>query len=118
MGYPRLAAYLASSTESLQFRGFSYLRVRLLLEQQDELRRLENELEEVDNHDGSGPSEQKRYLCNRRADRRARKHKEPNRSRTEIFADIYEKMRRYRIPYFLINALRQNRILIQYQMKH
>jgi hypothetical protein len=47
-GYPRLAAFLDSDESFMMYRRFGYVQSRLLLEQQDELRILEEELGEMD----------------------------------------------------------------------
>jgi len=47
-GYPRLAAFLDSDEGFMIYRRFGYVQSRLLLEQQDEMRQLEEELDLVD----------------------------------------------------------------------
>ncbi|KAJ9603890.1 hypothetical protein H2200_011412 [Cladophialophora chaetospira] len=47
-GYPRLAVYLDSDENFMLYRRFGYLQSRLLLEKQDDLRRLEHELGRMD----------------------------------------------------------------------
>ncbi|KAK4943912.1 hypothetical protein LTR10_016628 [Elasticomyces elasticus] len=47
-GYPRVAAFLDSDENFMVYRRFGYLQSRLLLEKQDDLRRLECELELMD----------------------------------------------------------------------
>ena len=50
-GYPRLAAFLDSDDGFTIFRRFGYVQARLLLEKQDDMRRLENEMLEMDKKD-------------------------------------------------------------------
>lgn len=96
-GYSRLAAYLSTETDILMFRDFSYLRVRSILEQQYQLRKLEDELDEMDIKDGnSGPIDQEclrnRYLDEQRSDL------QHGRSRTKVFEELQEKLERYGKP--------------------
>jgi len=46
--YPRLAAFQSSEASWSIYRGFSYLHARVILELQEELRALEQELDEID----------------------------------------------------------------------
>lgn len=50
-GYPNLGAFLDSDESFRIYRQFGYLQSRLLLEKQDELRRLEERLDEIDKED-------------------------------------------------------------------
>ncbi|KAF2162490.1 hypothetical protein M409DRAFT_27113 [Zasmidium cellare ATCC 36951] len=47
-GYPNLAAFHSNSENFMIYRRFGYLSARVLLEKQDQLRRLEEELDEFD----------------------------------------------------------------------
>lgn len=47
-GYPNLAAFLDSDENFMVYRRFGYIQARLLLEKQDELRRLEKRLDDYD----------------------------------------------------------------------
>lgn len=47
-GYPRLAAFTDSHDNFMLYRRFGYLSSRVLLDKQDELRELEDKLEELD----------------------------------------------------------------------
>ena len=51
MGYPRLATFLDSEDIFSVYRRFGYLQSRLLLEKQDDLRRLEAKLDTLDGQD-------------------------------------------------------------------
>jgi hypothetical protein len=51
-GYPRLAAFLDSDDNFMIYRRFGYIQSRLLLDKGDELRRLENSLDELDDKIG------------------------------------------------------------------
>jgi hypothetical protein len=53
LGQPRLAAFLASDPNFMQFRSFGYLRVRLLLRKQREIEKLEADLEALDRLESS-----------------------------------------------------------------
>ena len=50
-GYPRLAAFLDSDDNFMIYRRFGFLSSRLLLDQQDKLRLLEEELNAIDQND-------------------------------------------------------------------
>ena len=50
-GYPRLGAFLDSDEGFSIYRRFGYVEARLLLEKQDEMRRLEQELKAMDERD-------------------------------------------------------------------
>lgn len=47
-GYPSLAAFLSSDRSFMQYRGFGSLHARLLLAQQYDVERLEDELDRID----------------------------------------------------------------------
>jgi hypothetical protein len=47
-GYPRLSAFIDSDQSFMIFRRFGYIQSRLILEKQDELRKLETELDALD----------------------------------------------------------------------
>ena len=47
-GYPNLAAFADSDESFMVYRRFGYLQSRLLLEKQNDLRRLEEELDRLD----------------------------------------------------------------------
>ncbi|KAF1986968.1 hypothetical protein K402DRAFT_331180, partial [Aulographum hederae CBS 113979] len=51
LGYPRLAAFLDSDDNFAVYRRFGYVQARLLLEKQDEMRRLEDRLIDMDEQD-------------------------------------------------------------------
>jgi hypothetical protein len=51
IGYPRVAAFLDSDDDFRLYRRFGYIQSRLLLEKQDDLRRLEEHLDRMDRKD-------------------------------------------------------------------
>jgi len=51
MGYPRAAAFLDSDENFMIYRRFGFLQARLLLQKQDELRKLEENLDQCDTED-------------------------------------------------------------------
>ncbi|KAF2807251.1 uncharacterized protein BDZ99DRAFT_478754 [Mytilinidion resinicola] len=51
LGYPNLAAFLDSDENFMIYRRFGYIQARLLLEKQDELRKLEKRLDTMDKRD-------------------------------------------------------------------
>jgi hypothetical protein len=50
-GYPRLATFLDSDDNFMIYRRFGFLSTRLLLDQQDQLRLLEEELDNIDQYE-------------------------------------------------------------------
>ena len=50
-GYPNLAAFADSDENFMLYRRFGYLQARVLLQKQDEMRALEDELDELDDAD-------------------------------------------------------------------
>ena len=55
-GYPLLAAFLDSDDNFMMYRRFGYLQARLLLEKQEQLRRLEEDLDLLDQKDQKAES--------------------------------------------------------------
>ena len=51
LGYPQLGAFLDSDDNFMVFRRFGYLQSRLLLDKQDDLRKLEEQLDRLDASD-------------------------------------------------------------------
>lgn len=78
------------------YRRFGYLHSRILLRKQDELRKLEAELDEYDDVDAEGTDQQRRLLMSRDSDE-ASDSKEPEgtRTRTKILDEIVEKLDEY-----------------------
>jgi hypothetical protein len=55
LGYPRLAAFQSSESNFSLYRSFSYLHSRILLDLQDEIRSLEEELDQFDEFEVEEP---------------------------------------------------------------
>jgi hypothetical protein len=53
-GYPRLASFLDTDENFMLYRRFGYLHARLLLQKQDELRKLEEALDNLDQEESIG----------------------------------------------------------------
>ena len=70
-GYPLLASFLDSDENFMIYRRFGFLHTRLLLYKQDELRALEEELDEMDRKDFNGKDPE--VLMCREDDTEARK---------------------------------------------
>lgn len=51
VGYPRQAAFADSDESFMIFRRFGYIHARLLMRRQDEIRELQEELEDMDKRD-------------------------------------------------------------------
>lgn len=82
------------------YRRFGYLHSRILLRKQDELGKLEADLDEyddVDENELENPQDSQRLLMSRECDEAAcRKEKKGVRTRTEILDEINEKLVEYR----------------------
>lgn len=63
-GYPRQAAFADSDENFMIYRRFGYIHSRLLLNKQDELRELEDKLNDTDKRD-ERTTNGKRYLASR-----------------------------------------------------
>ncbi|KAL9079221.1 MAG: hypothetical protein Q9157_001890 [Trypethelium eluteriae] len=85
-GYPNFAAFLDSDESFMVYRRFGYLQSRLLLEKQDELRKLETTLDEWDERDGKQDPDK----VNRRD-----LSEEDAAPRRALFVQIEEKFRDY-----------------------
>ena len=94
VGYPRQAAFAASDESLLIFRRFGYLHARLLLQRQDELRQLEDELEEMDKRHSKTEAGQLR-LASREMDERGSRASENGASRSALLHRIEEVALRY-----------------------
>lgn len=99
-GYPKLATYLSSDRNFMQYRGFSYLHARLLLALQCDIEGLERELDDLDARDMEG--NQDRLRSKRRDDIEARKMEDAKdddeRSRPAILADLKQQLMDYGMP--------------------
>lgn len=82
-GYPKLAAYLDSDENFMLYRRFGFLQSRLLLNKQDQLRVLEERLDEIDRTD------EETYLVSREMDDA---HERP---RTRLMKEIEVKFKEY-----------------------
>lgn len=97
--YRSLSIFLDSDDNFKIYRRFGYLHSRLLLHKQDEIRRLEMELDELDNLDEAGDAPDKRRARSRNADIAAEKKElaeDPTiRTRTIILDEIEGKLAAY-----------------------
>ena len=95
-GYRSLSTFLDSDENFMVYRRFGYLHSRMLLKKQDELRKLEAELDEYDEEDANGTEQQRRLLMSRDLDQAAdRKYPQGTRTRTMILDEIEEKLNKY-----------------------
>ncbi|KAK4508371.1 hypothetical protein PRZ48_002109 [Zasmidium cellare] len=62
-GYPQVATFKSSDRNFLQFRGFIYLHVRLLLLLQQDIELLEQRLDKLDQFDGSKDGDNHKLKC-------------------------------------------------------
>ncbi|KAL9120681.1 MAG: hypothetical protein Q9187_002766 [Circinaria calcarea] len=94
LGYPKLAAYFDSDDQFSVYRRFGYLHSRLLLYKQDELRELEDDLQNLDDLDFNGDRATQRCLKSREEDdgREERPHVE---ARKSLFSRIEKKALEY-----------------------
>ena len=68
MGYPRVAAYMDSDENFMIYRRFGFLHSRILLNKQDELREIEERLDDLDGIDSGGSKASALCLQSRRKD--------------------------------------------------
>ncbi|KAH8678811.1 hypothetical protein BGZ60DRAFT_428633 [Tricladium varicosporioides] len=102
-GYSSLSTFLDSDENFMIYRRFGYLHSRVLLRIQDQLRKLEQELDRYDKEDADAAekgSEQSRKLLMSRdldeaADRRELKANPDLRTRTQILNDIEQCLEKY-----------------------
>lgn len=109
-GYRSLGTFLDSDENFMVYRRFGYLHSRTLLRKQDELRKLESELDDYDDHDAKNNEQGCRLLMSRDSDEAADK-KEPSdsRTRTKILDDIEKKLDIYGSSHSMrsLNIIRQ-----------
>ncbi|KAH7138315.1 hypothetical protein B0J11DRAFT_423338 [Dendryphion nanum] len=91
-GYPRLAAFQSSEANFSLYRSFSYLHSRVLLDLQEEIRCLENELDEIDWDDFDENPER---LRSREDDVSAAAAEGTTRTRRVILKEIHTKLLEY-----------------------
>lgn len=94
-GYPRLAAFLSSTPDTLLFRNFLYLRTRLLLGQQNAVQKLEEELDAVDIEDSRGCPQQREALRRSAAQEHRLVSGLQRRSRSTILEETYMAIQKY-----------------------
>ena len=88
-GYPKLAAYADSDDAFMIYRRFGLLHARLLLNKQDELRKLEEDLYTMDKRDDR--SEPTRIYLQCATDDIERKYPEERQSRQNLLQQIETK---------------------------
>lgn len=97
-GYPRLATFLSSDRNFMQYRGFGYLHARLLLAVQHDIESLERELDELDRSDSTNGRE-KRLSSKTCDDIEARKEQSvvgmATRPRPVVLADLEKRLMAY-----------------------
>jgi hypothetical protein len=108
-GYRSLCTFLDSDENFMLYRRFGYLHSRMLLRKQDQLRKLEAELDDIDELDASdGTQQQRRVLMSRDLDEAAdRREPEGIRTRTMILDEIEQKLENYglNLPFAYLNWL-------------
>jgi hypothetical protein len=86
-GYPRFSALLAIDPSFSNLRRFAHIRMRILLEKQDEIVVLEEELARIDRDETCNL-----YLASRRTDK--------NTGRREVIENLGKKIAEYGLPSF------------------
>ncbi|KAK3061281.1 hypothetical protein LTS18_006614, partial [Coniosporium uncinatum] len=94
-GYPRLAAFASSDTNTRLFRRFTYVRVRLLFDLQGEILELEEQLPEQDNADALPDADGKRPHAFRLTSRRWDLGTSGNAKRREILTKLNTSLKEY-----------------------
>ena len=93
--YRSLATFLDSDENFMLYRRFGYLHSRMLLRKQDQLRKLELELDLYDDDD-AGTESRKVLLTSREKDEAAdRKEPDGTRTRTQILDEIEAVLEKY-----------------------
>lgn len=92
VGYPRQAAYADSDESFMIYRRFGYIHARLLMHRQDELRELEDTLNEMDKKDAKDPD---RRVCLQSRDLDEENRDIPGRDRVALLDRIEEKALKY-----------------------
>jgi hypothetical protein len=93
-GYPQQAAFQSSESSFSIYRGFNYLHSRVILEMQDELRCLEDNLQDLDAMDNN--PRRKRCLTSRAWDlKQAKRDRKPFSDRATLLSTIRNKLSIY-----------------------
>lgn len=98
IGYPTWSAFLARSDDFMKLRRFGFLHVRLALDKQAEIRRLERELENSGNIDNVPNAFRTRHSMRPLRDTPdvwARDPMDPNQHRRLLLDEIQEKLSKY-----------------------
>lgn len=95
-GHPRLSRFMASDSAYMSFRGFGTLHMRLILHKGDQLRALEQDLNEMDRRDAM-TEETRNYLRSRALDenRTVGTLGPDERSRSDLLNEIQTKLMEY-----------------------
>ncbi|KAI4277690.1 MAG: hypothetical protein LQ337_001563 [Flavoplaca oasis] len=100
-GYPKVAGFMDSEDTFGIYRRFGFLYSRVLLSKQDELRRLEDDLDAMDHRDAHGTDHTRKCLKSCAKDF-ARKQKENLQTRKELLQTVQSKL--YDYGQFLLQA--------------
>lgn len=101
-GYPQVATLQCSDRNFLQFRSFSYLHTRLVLALQQDIEKLEQQLDRLDDFDAKHGDSDK-LTCKARDDRQQTPdridsgefHRMFRRTRPQVLAELKEKLMEY-----------------------
>jgi hypothetical protein len=99
-GYPNLAAFLDSDESFTLYRRFGYLQARLLLDKQDEMRKLEEKLDEMDKEDEENVS--KRLITRDLKEQDAGPRRELFKAIEERFCEYGTSEHSFSLQYYLI----------------
>lgn len=104
-GYPRVSCYLDNDEQFMIYRRFGLVHARLLLHKQDQLRRMEDDLLEMDKLD-SRSDDGRRCLRSRMMDEARKPHEHGRESRNELLERIEKKTIEYGMlqPRFEVRA--------------
>ncbi|KAL9040448.1 MAG: hypothetical protein Q9214_004481 [Letrouitia sp. 1 TL-2023] len=94
MGYPRVSAFMDSDENFMIYRRFGFLYSRVLLSKQDELRELEDSLDDMDRRDAKGSDYSKKCLMSRAKDFK-REAASGQETRRELLKKIETKLYEY-----------------------
>ncbi|KAL8740282.1 MAG: hypothetical protein Q9190_007000, partial [Brigantiaea leucoxantha] len=94
LGYPRVAAFMDSDDNFMMYRRFGFLYSRILLSKQDELRELEDTLDDMDKRDSLRDEHSRKCLMSRTKDFH-RKTTDGRKPRSVLIQEIEKKLYEY-----------------------
>lgn len=94
LGYPKVAVFMDSDDNFMIYRRFGFLYSRVLLSKQDELRKLEEDLDALDRRDANGTDRTRKCLKSQSKDY-AREKLDGVQTRKELLQVVETKLYQY-----------------------